>query len=102
MFRKFLLFFWSAVLVCSGVKGQNIQYQFSHLDITDGLSHNQVTAIFKDSRGFMWFGTMTGLNRYDGFNFKVYKHKLQDSTSLKDDFIQSIPIGVISLEQNIA
>lgn len=70
-----------------------MQYQFSHLDISNGLSHNQVTAIFKDSKGFMWFGTMTGLNRYDGFKFKIFKHNLRDSTSISDDFIEGIQEG---------
>ena len=82
-----------AFIFCGGVWGQNVQYQFSHLDITKGLSNNQVTAIFKDSRGFMWFGTMTGLNRYDGFKFKVFKHNHRDSSSINDDFIESIQEG---------
>ena len=66
------------------------QYQFSHLDINKGLSHNQVNTIFKDSKGFMWFGTMAGLNRYDGYKFKVFKHNLRDTVSLNDDYIINV------------
>lgn len=51
------------------------QFEFSHLNNTNGLSNNQVEAIFKDSRGFLWFGTNMGLNRYDGINFKTYIHQ---------------------------
>ncbi|MEN0054113.1 MAG: two-component regulator propeller domain-containing protein, partial [Mucilaginibacter sp.] len=43
------------------------KYQFSQLDINNGLSHNQVNCIYKDRQSFMWFGTSSGLNRYDGY-----------------------------------
>lgn len=72
------------------VVAQPVQYPFSHLDISNGLSHNQVTAIIKDAKGFMWFGTASGLNRYDGYTFKVFRHKENDSTSLNDDLIVKI------------
>src|ERR1700712_4021601 len=72
---------------------QNNNYQFSHLDIGNGLSGNQVNCIYKDSKGFMWFGTMAGLNRYDGYTFKVFKHDANNQNSLNDDYIQSIYEG---------
>jgi len=46
---------------------------FEHLNSRDGLSMNSVLSAYCDKYGFMWFGTMNGLNRYDGYNFKVYK-----------------------------
>jgi len=72
---------------------QDNKYQFSHLDISDGLSHNQVNCIYKDFKGFMWFGTMSGLNRYDGYAFKVFKHDASDKTSLNDDYIENMMEG---------
>ena len=57
-------------------------YHFSRIDNTDGLSNNQIESIFKDSRGFMWFGTNYGLNRYDGYKVKIYKPDRTDSTSI--------------------
>ena len=81
------------LLVTSFAIAQNNQFQFSHLDISTGLSHNNVTSIFKDDKGFMWFGTLSGLNRYDGYKFKVYKHDVGDSTSLDDDYIVNIMRG---------
>ena len=42
------------------------EFMFKHLEVKDGLSNNQVLDIFKDSEGFMWFATASGLNRYDG------------------------------------
>jgi signal transduction histidine kinase/ligand-binding sensor domain-containing protein/CheY-like chemotaxis protein len=75
------------------LNAQNNQFQFSHLDITSGLSHNDVTCIFKDNKGFMWFGTLSGLNRYDSYKFKIFKHSVSDTTSLDDDYIVSISEG---------
>jgi signal transduction histidine kinase/ligand-binding sensor domain-containing protein/DNA-binding response OmpR family regulator len=69
---------------------QNSQYQFSRLNISNGLSHNRVTCIFKDPKGFMWFGTASGLNRYDGYTFKVFKHDVNNKNSVNDDFINNI------------
>src|SRR5258707_9652740 len=90
---KFYILLVVILFACPQVFAQSGQYQFSHLDISNGLSHNQVNCILKDSKGFMWFGTMSGLNRYDGYNFKVFRHKMADSTSLSDDFIISIVEG---------
>jgi ligand-binding sensor domain-containing protein len=75
------------------LQAQQPDYHFRHLDFSQGLSHNQVNAIYKDSRGFMWFGTMSGLNRYDGYAIKTFHHSIKDSTSLSDDFISKIAGG---------
>ena len=77
----------------ASLDAQQSIYSFTKLDISDGLSNNQVNAVFKDSHGFMWFGTMSGLNRFDGYTFRVFKHDFNDSTSLSDDFIISIREG---------
>lgn len=63
---------------------------FRHLEMKDGLSNNQVNAICKDSEGFMWFGTASGLNRYDGHALKIYRSEPNDTTSLPDNFISDI------------
>lgn len=65
-------------------------FEFSHLNNTNGLSNNQVERIFRDSRGFMWFATNLGLNRYDGYNFKVYRHEQNDPLSPPLDRFTSI------------
>ncbi|MDW8851839.1 two-component regulator propeller domain-containing protein [Flavobacterium sp. MMLR14_040] len=60
------------------------------LDISDGLSNNSVTTIFQDSDGYLWFGTYDGLNRYDGYNFKVFRNRINDKKSLLFNTIYNI------------
>ena len=64
--------------------------QFDHITSEDGLSNNSVYCILQDSRGFMWFGTYDGLNRYDGYTFKIFKNDPADSTSLSNNTVWSI------------
>lgn len=89
MKRIFLLLFaWNIILYTT--LSQTQTYDFSRLDNTDGLSNNQIEVIFKDSRGFMWFATNSGLNRYDGQSFKVYRPDKSDPQSISTDKIISI------------
>jgi len=53
-----------------------------HIDVNDGLSNNEVHSILKDKNGFMWFGTSRGLNRFDGTKFKLFKHNIEDESSI--------------------
>lgn len=78
----FLLLAWTSVFARD--------YMFRHLEMKDGLSNNQVNVICKDSEGFMWFGTAFGLNRYDGYELKVYRNEPGDDASLPDNFISDI------------
>jgi len=64
--------------------------KFTHLTTNDGLSQGYVTAILQDRRGFMWFATRDGLNRYDGNAFLVYKHNPTDPGSLSSNFIEDL------------
>src|ERR1035437_5715796 len=77
MKNLFLSFF-----LCLAITVHAGTYNSGRLDNTHGLSNNQVECIFKDSRGFLWFGTNMGLNRYDGYKMKVYKSIKNDTTSL--------------------
>jgi signal transduction histidine kinase/ligand-binding sensor domain-containing protein/DNA-binding response OmpR family regulator len=62
----------------------------SYLGIEQGLSNNAVRSIFQDHNGFMWFGTYDGLNRYDGYGFKVFRNQFNDSNSLVDNSVLAI------------
>jgi serine phosphatase RsbU (regulator of sigma subunit)/ligand-binding sensor domain-containing protein len=68
-------------------------YLFEHINVSDGLSSsrfNPFEVVYQDKFGFMWFGTVDGLNRYDGYSFEVYKSIPGDSTSLPSSNIQTI------------
>jgi ligand-binding sensor domain-containing protein/signal transduction histidine kinase len=64
--------------------------KFTHLTTNDGLSQGYVVAILQDRRGFMWFATRDGLNRFDGNAFIVYKNNPNDSGSLNSNFLQDL------------
>lgn len=89
MLRKFLVILIFSVLTAASY-GQDQNFQFTHLNITHGLSSNQVNCIFKDSQGFIWFGTLSGLNRYDGYNFKTFKQDDLDTNSIMDNNISRL------------
>ncbi|WP_245901746.1 hybrid sensor histidine kinase/response regulator transcription factor [Chitinophaga ginsengisoli] len=61
-----------------------------YLSIENGLSNNAVVNVYQDYKGFMWFGTYDGLNRYDGYKFRIYRNRIGDSTSLIDNGIYTI------------
>lgn len=60
------------------------------LGVEKGLSNNSIRSIYQDRDGFIWFGTFDGLNRYDGYEFKVFRNKQNDSLSLPHNYIYSI------------
>ncbi|MCB9282900.1 MAG: hypothetical protein H6563_02410 [Lewinellaceae bacterium] len=68
--------------------GQN--FTFDHLTINQELSNNTIYSITEDRDGFMWFGSRDGLNKYDGYEFTIYKSNPADSLSLPGNNIQSL------------
>jgi ligand-binding sensor domain-containing protein len=58
--------------------------RFEHISIEKDCPQSSVRVIFQDSRGFLWFGTEDGLNRYDGYTFKTFKPEPSNPNSLSD------------------
>lgn len=86
-FRYLIIF--SILFIClKPICAQNIN--FRHLTVENGLSQNAVMAIAQDKKGFVWYGTRYGLNRYDGTNFKVYKNNPANDKSLSDNLINAL------------
>src|ERR1700753_3632669 len=87
--RPFIL---TNLLLCwlLATHAQPATLRFDHLGTESGLSQSNITCILQDSRGFMWFGTRDGLNRYDGYEFTVFKNNPNDPKSLSDNFITAI------------
>lgn len=67
---------------------QNIE--FSSLNNRDGLSNSQVNAILKDKTGYVWFGTQSGLNRFDGFRMKTFLYSATNQTSLANNYVDEL------------
>jgi signal transduction histidine kinase/ligand-binding sensor domain-containing protein/DNA-binding response OmpR family regulator len=66
------------------------ELSFDRLGVREGLSQSTVLAVFQDSYGFIWLGTRDGLNRYDGYQFTVYRHQPADSRSIGGNIINGI------------
>ena len=81
---------FALVLVTYVAHSQPHNINFSHFGTNAGLSANNITCILRDRQGFMWFGTRDGLNRYDGYDFDVYKNIPDDSQSLSSNYVTSI------------
>ncbi len=69
---------------------QRPHIKFEHISLEDGLSQSSVYGIAQDNKGFMWFATLDGLNKYDGYTIKVYRNKTGDSTSISDNVINCL------------
>ncbi len=82
MLRIFRTPLWLFVATVSLAQSQQNHIRFNHISTEQGLSQDIVTSIIQDKQGFMWFATEDGLNRYDGYSIKVYKHRPRDSTSI--------------------
>jgi len=72
----------------SQIFGQSIR--FDHLTVEDGLSNNVANTVIQDQTGFMWFATEDGLNRYDGYSFKIFRHDPENSNSISDNNIWAL------------
>ncbi len=84
---QFIIFI--AILISSGYSyAQNIQ--FGKITVEDGLSNSYVNCLIQDRTGFIWFGTDDGLNRYDGYEIKVYRNNPDDSSSISDNIIWTL------------
>ncbi|MEJ7691870.1 two-component regulator propeller domain-containing protein [Daejeonella sp.] len=80
------------VLISAGIawKAVGQSMNFSRLTINEGLSQNTIYSIFQDKTGFVWIGTEDGLNRFDGYEFKVYRHLPYDKNSVRSNQINNI------------
>ncbi|WP_346239206.1 ligand-binding sensor domain-containing protein [Niabella insulamsoli] len=82
--QRFIIFI---LLLVSGLPSKAQQYHFRHYQVEDGLSNNTSICTLQDSKGFLWFGTKDGLNRFDGYTFKVFRHNPADPSSIGNNSI---------------
>ena len=89
--NKYTLFFlFLFLIVNASIHAQPGQLRFKHYTTIDGLSQGYINRMTQDSRGFMWFSTQDGVNRFDGYNFKVFKPIYNDSNSIAGTSINTI------------
>ena len=85
-----LLFYCCCLLQPSWLIAQDFKPVFKRISTNDGLSQSHVNAILKDKKGFMWFATDEGLNKYDGYKFSIYKHNAKNPKTISDNMIYDI------------
>ncbi len=83
--RLYSLLLFLSVKFCLGQP-----YYFKHYQVENGLSNNTVYACVQDKQGFLWFGTKDGLNRFDGYTFKTFRHDNGNKKSIGNNFIQTL------------
>jgi len=85
-------YYFTAILlaVATCAFAQNQQLHFTHFGTEDGLSELNPNCLLQDSRGFIWIGTADGLNRYDGYDFKIFRNDARDNSSIGNNYVQDI------------
>jgi len=84
--RKILVF----VLLLNALAVESQTRRFKHLTSADGISQSEVYSFLEDSRGFIWFGTVDGLNRYDGYDIEIFSTSIDDPHSLSNNTVRSL------------
>ncbi len=81
--------------------------EFTYLTIENGLSQSTIFKIIQDTKGYLWVTTQDGLDRYDGYTFKVFRHSIIDTQSISDNSLTQLiqdkngDIWVSSIHGNI-
>ncbi|MBB2144899.1 response regulator [Pedobacter sp. LMG 31464] len=82
-----ITYFLLSFSIClAQLNGKSIKY----IGVEQGLSNNVVNSLYQDRFGFMWMGTYDGLNRYDGYDFKIFRNKWDDENSLINNHITAL------------
>src|SRR5215212_9633396 len=87
--RKIILLL-QIIAVCHGCFSQSNRFNFHHITTSKGLSDGVVRALGEDKYGYIWIATLSGLNRYNGYEVKKFQNIPRDSTSLPPGSVRSI------------
>lgn len=93
--HRFQYLFWFPFFLCAPVitLAQNGPYSFVHYTTEQGLSNDHITCIVRDRPGFVWVGTVSGLNRFDGRRVRVFKHAPEMPDGIPGDYISGLTAG---------
>ena len=81
---------WLCPRQAFSMTGKNSAIHFTRISIESGLSQSTIFSIAQDRTGNIWFATYDGVNKYDGYEFTVYQHIMNDTTSLADDISRTL------------
>ncbi len=90
MRNRILLILYLVTIAIGENVAQGPYLYFEKLTTNNGLSHDKINCIIQDRRGFMWFGTDDGLNRYDGHNVEIFRHEPGNSSSISGNIITDL------------
>ncbi len=80
-----VILFYLSLFLKSGLLSQEPVYHFENIAKEDGLSNNRVYSIYQDNKGFLWIGTLDGLNRFDGYDFTIFKNQPGDPSTIANN-----------------
>lgn len=89
---KILLSILFSIILLKDASAQQSRFFFKKLTVADGLNDGGIIAVAQDSKGFMWFSTRAGLNRFDGYSVKSYSYIAGDSTSLPTSLSRAMSV----------
>lgn len=81
-----------AIYVVAILQAAGQSYYFRHYQVENGLSNNAVICSAQDKKGFLWFGTKDGLDRFDGYSFKIFRNNPDEANSIGSNFIHTLYI----------
>ena len=90
MNKLILIIIISILIIFSGFSDSIQTFRLDHLTLSDGLPNSSVSRITQDDNGFMWFGTQSGLTKYDGYSFKTYLNDPFDRNSIPHNLVQTM------------
>ena len=77
----------SILLIAFNLQAQKPRIKFEKLSVENGMSQSSVLSVIQDNQGFMWFATLDGLNKYDGYNFKIYWNSINKKDAITDNIV---------------
>ena len=89
---RFLSLLCGILFACMGLAGEIDGMRFIHIGLEEGLSHSTIFGINQDKEGNLWFATYDGFNKYDGYNFTVYRHQYKNPKSIASDITRCVVI----------
>ncbi len=87
MAAKTLIFL---IMLLTSIKALPQTQRFKHITSDNGISQSEIYVFLEDSKGFMWFGTVDGLNKYDGYNIEIFNTERNNPNSLSHNTIRSL------------